>query len=207
MKKLLMLGAILALGTTMAYGEGETTGKATADVKVIAEIVDDSFIITDLDGKDIVLDFQRIPAKAYEMDTARVKEVSEGFKITYTGAGNFSSGSGNGVNLTFSLKGVDEAGDSTAASTGTPTVVTMRRQVTSGDKGGEGNDIIKSNIFLGEYSAKIAGNTTVGQNGKAFYVGQIGGYITGSDLGEAAPAVGHYEGHAELKVTVEAAGV
>ena len=204
MKKLLMLGAILALVTTMAYGAG-TEGEATADVKVIAEIVNDSFIITDLDGKDIVLDFQRIPAKAYEMDAARVKEVSEGFKITYTGTGNFSSGE-NGVNLTFSLKGVDEAGDSTAASTGTPTVVTMRRQVTFGDKVGEGNNIIKSNIFLGEYSAKIETGATVGQDGKAFYVGQIGGYITGDDLGESAPAVGHYEGHAELKVTVAAVG-
>lgn len=202
MKKLLMIGAILALGTTMAYGAGKT---ATADVKVIAKIVDESFIISDLDGKDIVLDFQKIPAEAHELGEGIVKEISEGFMIKYTGTSSLTPNS-SGPNLTFELKGIDKAGDSSNAMDGTPTVVTMRRQITTGDDGGEGNDIIKSNLFLGEYSATISGEIN---NQKPFYVGQIGAFIKGKDLkqnGTDAPAVGNYEGYAELKVTLTTQG-
>lgn len=200
MKKLLMLGAILALGTTMAYG-AET---ATADVKVIAEIVNENFMITDLDGDEIVLDFGKISGVAYQMGNSTVREVSEGYKITYIGADIESSNSYSNKAITMTLKDTDEIGidnNKPADGTNVSTKVLMRRQVTTGDEGDNGNDTITSNIFLSEYSGNFKTANAL-NSGDTVYVGQIGGFIKGSDLGNTAPADGDYQGFALLTVTV-----
>ncbi len=203
MKKLLMLGAILALGTTMAYGAPE---EATADVKVIAEIVSDNFMITDLDGDEIVLDFGKISGVAYQMGDSTVREVSEGYKITYVGANIGESSKYNNAAITMTLEDTDEigvSGNKPADGTNVSTKVLMRRQVTAGDIGNDGNDMITSNIFLSEYSGNLKATETL-NSGDTVYVGQIGGYIKGNDLGNTAPASGDYEGFALLTVTVNA---
>lgn len=99
MKKLLMLGAILALGTTMAYGnsyEGE------ADVKVRAEITDDTLVITDLNGNPIVLDFGKISNKSTGVHNAEV-----GYKVTW--GSNVATGATSNT-LKMELGGQDTVG-------------------------------------------------------------------------------------------------
>ncbi|MFR4520826.1 MAG: hypothetical protein ACLT40_12815 [Fusobacterium sp.] len=61
MKKLLFITALLAMGT-MAFGNPNVGEKANANVEVKARIVDGNFIISDIDGKPIVLDFGDIYA-------------------------------------------------------------------------------------------------------------------------------------------------
>ena len=206
MKKLLMIGAILAIGTTMAYGE--TTENVTTDVKVIAEIVNENFVITDLDGNPIVLDFGKISGNSYGADaTNPIREVSKGYKMTYVGADSGVS-KYQGKNITMTLTDTDSigvAGNNPADGTAyNSTKVLMRRQVTAGDTGNDGNDTITSNIFLSEYKATLA---TVAKPNDVAYIGQIGGYMTASDLGtDAAPASGEYLGTAELKVTIAGLG-
>lgn len=80
MKKLLMVGAILALGTTMAYGAVEEA-KATADVTVKAKIVADNLTITDLNGRPIVLDFKKIN----KLDLNGTSRAIADYKVTYVG--------------------------------------------------------------------------------------------------------------------------
>ena len=187
----------------MAYG-AET---ATADVKVIAEIVNENFMITDLDGDEIVLDFGKISGVAYQMGDSTVREVSEGYKITYIGTDIASSNSYSNKAITMTLKDTDEIGvsgnnpaDGTVGKKSTK--VLMRRQVTTGDEGDNGNDTITSNIFLSEYSGNLKTADAL-NSGDTVYVGQIGGFIKGSDLGStAAPADGDYQGFALLTVTV-----
>lgn len=200
MKKLLMLGAILALGATMAYGAENK--EITTDVKVIAEIVNESFVITDLDGNPIILDFGKIPGNAYTLDK-RIKEVSEGYKITYVGPnGDATNFSGKGITMT--LKDTDQNSSYTEANGSITKVaqVIMRRQISSGDNGNDatGKETkITSNIFLDKYDGKL---NSLENPGDIAYVGQIGGYIKGTDLGSSAPASGDYEGFALLTVTV-----
>ena len=55
MKKLLMAMAILAVGVT-AFGEE----KASAPVKVRAELVKQNIVISDINGRPILLDFEKI---------------------------------------------------------------------------------------------------------------------------------------------------
>lgn len=56
MKKLLMAMAILAVGAT-AFGAPQ---EATAPVRVRAEIVDEQITISDINGRPILLDFEKI---------------------------------------------------------------------------------------------------------------------------------------------------
>lgn len=88
MKKLLFVAALMALGT-MTFGADATLGpqsgdKATADVEVRAEIVDDSFTITDIDGKPLVLDFGKL-AKDQDAN-GKVWTAEVEYKITATKA-------------------------------------------------------------------------------------------------------------------------
>lgn len=87
MKKLLMLGAILALGaTTMAVDP--TTEKANAEVRLQAEIVSKNLEVTGLDGKDILLDFGTINKKN-NVDVSRIATAE--YKVTYTGDNKMST--------------------------------------------------------------------------------------------------------------------
>lgn len=60
MKKLLLVGALLALGVTAFGANPEAGKKTTANVEVRAEITDDFFVISDIYGKPIVVDFGKI---------------------------------------------------------------------------------------------------------------------------------------------------
>lgn len=99
MKKLLMVGAILAIGTTMAYAQ-DYTGEA--NVKVRAEITAQELIITDLNGNPIVLDFGKISNKSTGVHNAEV-----GYKITWGEGVSMGSTSNQ---LTMELGGQDTVG-------------------------------------------------------------------------------------------------
>lgn len=60
MKKLLLVGALLALGATAFAVNPAKDTQTTANVEVRAEITDDFFIISDIYGKPIVVDFGRL---------------------------------------------------------------------------------------------------------------------------------------------------
>lgn len=98
MKKLLMLGAILAMGA-MAYGT-DYTGEA--DVKVRAEITADDLIITDLNGNPIVLDFGKISNQSKGVHKAEV-----GYKVTWSDSVTMGSTSNT---LKMELGGQDTTG-------------------------------------------------------------------------------------------------
>ena len=79
MKKLLFVTALLAMGT-MAMGENPTQGQESkAEVLVKAQIVDDFFKITDIDGNPLVLDFKELPKMDYSKNIAKA---SVEYKVT-----------------------------------------------------------------------------------------------------------------------------
>lgn len=106
MKKLLMLGAILALGTTIAYG-AELPVTDSTDVKVRAEITDDTLVITDLNGNPIVLDFGKISNNSTGIHNAEV-----GYKVTWG-----TNATVDGQKLTMELGGQGTVGEGTGAKT------------------------------------------------------------------------------------------
>ena len=93
MKKLLLVTALTILGTTaFAAALGDSVA---APVEVRAKITDDSFSITDIDGKELVLDFGKVgKTSAPDVWTAEVE-----YKIT---AGE------NNAETTFNVKLADK---------------------------------------------------------------------------------------------------
>lgn len=88
MKKLLFIVSLMMLGANAFAADpvaGPATGdKVTADVLVQAEITADSFTITDIFGKPLVLDFGKL---AKDQDTAgKVWTAEVEYKITATKA-------------------------------------------------------------------------------------------------------------------------
>ena len=73
MKKLLLLSSLLALGAT--------TFAASAPVKIQAEITADNLIISDINGRPILLDFGKISNAATTASNAQVE-----YKVTSTSA-------------------------------------------------------------------------------------------------------------------------
>lgn len=55
MKKLLLLAAVLTLGTSALAAD------ATSTVRVRAEVTDDALVISDLSGRPLLLDFGKVP--------------------------------------------------------------------------------------------------------------------------------------------------
>lgn len=79
MKKLLLLSSLLALGaTTFAATSGDS---ASAPVKIQAEITADNLIISDINGRPILLDFGKISNAATTASNAQVE-----YKVTSTSA-------------------------------------------------------------------------------------------------------------------------
>lgn len=79
MKKLLFVTALLAMGT-MAMGANPTQiAESKAEVLVKAQIVDDFFKITDIDGNPLVLDFKELPKMNY---TNNIAKASVEYKVT-----------------------------------------------------------------------------------------------------------------------------
>ena len=104
MKKLIMASLAVAMGT-MAFGTGtdvKPTVKKTAssNVKVTAQVVADNLIISDLNGRPLVLDFGKISTVSnQERFNAKVD-----YKITKIGTGTDSL-----TDVTVALSGIDGA--------------------------------------------------------------------------------------------------
>lgn len=191
MKKLLMLGAILALGTTMAYGtDFSGDEKASGNVKVIAQITGDTFMITDLDGKDIVLDFGRVPST---LGDTVMKEAEEAYKITYVGS---TAVTPSNKKLSFSIGEINKAGET--------------QEVTLEHLDGNDSadpDTIKAHVYLDSYEKTLAGEEI--EQGDIIHTGVVRGYMKGTDLKNEGnsgagntPATGHYQGGTTLTVTI-----
>lgn len=181
MKKLLMAMAILAVGAT-AFGATKT---ADAPVKVRAEIVDDEIIISDINGRPILLDFEKI-----SLSQTTDKNAYVDFKIQSTGTtANFTK-----LDLTL-------GGQSTAAN---PTNV----ELTNLDSSLKKDNVMTANLKLDKYSVGTVDTTLT--NGGTIHTGRINGTLkpaewkdANNDQTENDPvATGVYEGQTELKVTV-----
>ena len=84
MKKLLFVTALLAMGT-MAMGANPTqNAESKAEVLVKAQIVDDFFKITDIDGNPLVLDFKRVPKADYSQGKLEEPKATVEYKVTAT---------------------------------------------------------------------------------------------------------------------------
>lgn len=180
MKKLLMLGAILAMGA-MAYGEEATAvkGSGEANVKVRAEITNDTFTITDIDGQPIVLDFGKVTKKGPNTVTTSTK-----YKVEF-GTGLQADG-----NLEMELNGKKVASTKKIYYNGPLTA-------------GEGEYSFDTIIGLNKYNDSVTKDETK-------YVGVISGTIdknkanvkanNKNTFGELKEGV--YEGNTTLKVTL-----
>lgn len=93
MKKLLMASLVLAMGTISLAKDPNIT---SSNIKVTAEITEDNLIISDLNGRPIVLDFGKISnQKAIGETNAKID-----FKVTKVG--------GNKGNVTLALVGLND---------------------------------------------------------------------------------------------------
>lgn len=168
MKKLLMAMAILAVGAT-AFGAEQ---KADAPVRVRAEIVDESLVISDINGRPILLDFEKI-SKQQKTD----KNAFVDFKVEAAGEiQNVQS---------FALV----LGKSSASTT--PEEVTL----TNIDASKNNNNTLTANLKLDKYEG-ATGNLTAG----TVHTGRINGTIKANTW--TNNEIGVYEGQTELKVTV-----
>lgn len=86
MKKLLMMGALLVLGTVAMANE---LGKTSVPVKVRAELMSDDLVISGIDGREILLDFGKFSSKQQGDRGAQAI-----YKVEYTGEStNITDGS------------------------------------------------------------------------------------------------------------------
>lgn len=98
MKKLLMIGAILAMGA-MAYGadakvdENANVNEATVTVK--AKLVAENLVISDLEGNPIVLDFGRV-SKTRASGTSEAKT---GYMVRYVGEKKLTAETNNTLRM------------------------------------------------------------------------------------------------------------
>lgn len=196
MKKLLMIGAILAIGTTIAYGE---PAEGSTDVKVRAEITDDTLTITDLNGNPIILDFGKISNKSTGVHNAEV-----GYKITW-GEGVATGLSSN--ELTMELGGQDTEGKLGEAK---KVRIYYNGNQTAGAKESSFNTVVgldKYSFELGatptatEYTGKVLGTIDTKD------VNTLAGVVEGSKIDKfSSLKTGKYEGNTTLTVTLTATG-
>lgn len=173
MKKLLLVGALLALGATafgVQEGRPESGNKTSVNVEVRAEITDDFFVISDIYGKPIVVDFGRIHNT---QDQSAVTYVD--YKVT--SKANMEEPIGFGIAL----------GKSTSANQ--PDEVTISTKL-----GGAEVESMKANLVLSEYHGII-------EKGEKEYRGRITGTI-GKDQIKDRPK-GTYIGTTQLAITVD----
>lgn len=173
MKKLLMAMAILAVGAT-AFGDQT----ATAPVRVRAELVEESIVISDINGRPILLDFEKI-SKSQKTD----KNAYVDFKVDATG----TTASFTGITLSL--------GGSNAPTT--PDEV----ELTNIDASLKNENTMKANLKLDKYSVGTVDTTL--NNGGTIHTGRINGTIKASEW--TTKNKGVYEGQTELKVTVAGA--
>lgn len=178
MKKLLMLGAILALGvTTMA--EPITEEKGSAPVYLQAEITSENLIISGIDGRDILLDFGKINKNTQNNRGAEAK-----FKVEYVGTQKT-----NNPDLKLELERRDVKMSHTTNSEAVQMTANLRMVDTLGTS--------FTNTTQGiEGTAKIENITAKGE----IYQGQILGVLKTTEI--ANGEVGMYEGATQLNVTL-----
>lgn len=145
MKKLLMAMAILVVGAT-AFGAEKT---ATTDVRVRAELVNEGLVISDIDGRPIVLDFKKINVLRTSDAAATVE-----FKVESTG--EIQKG-----NLTLALGGKNGVAEGELTKV---TLTSLKDLKTTMD----------SKIGLDTKQAAIEANTEAG----VIHTGRINGTLT-----------------------------
>ena len=173
MKKLLLVGALLALGAT-AFGANPTAGTAegvaTAKVDVKAEITDDFFVISDIYGKPIIVDFGKIQKEKKDSAVTFVD-----YKVT---AKEAAVGDAIKFDITLGGKGKDEV---------TPvTISTNLADKTNGS--------MTATLGLSSYEGQI-------DVAKKEYRGRITGTISQDEF--STKPVGIYTGATEIKIVVK----
>ena len=180
MKKLLMMGAILVLGT-IAMAQAQEIGKTSAPVYLQAEIVTENLIVSGIDGRDILLDFGQIN-KNIQDGQGRGAEAE--FKVEYVGSKQVS---GNNLNMVLQDKEVPMSHTTiSGANIMTATLAMSDRLGTS---------------FV-EQAGQIQGVTSLDDitaKGE-IYRGKITGTLPSTDIKGATE--GFYEGQTQLTVTL-----
>lgn len=181
MKKLLFVTALLAMGT-MAMGANPGSGEESkAEVLVKAQIVDDFFKITDIDGNPLVLDFKELPKMDYSTNIAKA---SVEYKVTAKEAI-----AEPGVTLNMSLTSFENPQSKEAVST----VDIINENVTTATGNVANEDKIQVNLGLDKATKTMAKDETV-------VVGKITGVIN-SNL--SSNHTGDYSGKVFLVATVK----
>lgn len=183
MKKLLFVTALLAMGT-MAMGVDPSSGaESKAEVLVKAEIVDDFFKITDIDGNPLVLDFKELPKMNY---TNNIAKASVEYKVTAKEAIADSA-----VELAMSLTSFENP----ESKDGVSKVILKNEDSTAAQQDPIENDPnrIEANLGLDKATKKMEINQTT-------VVGKINGTIN-TDL--SAKNTGDYSGKVFLVATVK----
>ncbi len=183
MKKLLFVTALLAMGT-MAMGANPTqNAESKAEVLVKAQIVDDFFKITDIDGNPLVLDFKELPKMNY---TNNIAKASVEYKVTAKEAIADSA-----VELAMSLTSFENP----ESKDGVSKVILKNEDSTAAQQDPIENDPnrIEANLGLDKATKKMEINQTT-------VVGKINGTIN-TDL--SAKNTGDYSGKVFLVATVK----
>lgn len=179
MKKLLMLGAILALGATAMADE---LGKTTVPVYLQAEIVTENLIVSGIDGRDILLDFGKIN-KNIQDGKGRGAEAE--FKVEYVGA---NKSTGNTINILLKNNEVDMKHTTIIGDNSMTAKLDMSDRLGTGfvndENGVRANDI------------KVEDINTKGE----IYRGKIIGILSAEEIKKSVE--GFYEGATQLTVTL-----
>lgn len=206
MKKLLMLGAILVLGATAFAEDANIDGKANeaeADVTVKAKLVAENLVITDLEGRQIILDFGRV-SKTRDKGTSEAKT---GYMVRYVGTGTLNADT---QDLAMSLLNEKTGSFDTKAVPVTMSEVTKRDGFVA--------DTFKVSVGLNSYAGKMQLKAEDGHDYPE-YIGIISGTldhnknvskpVKGRENGAVEEGVslsalnsGDYEGLTKLKVTI-----
>lgn len=181
MKKLLMLGVILALGAT-AMAEKEELGKTTAPVYLQAEIISENLVVSGIDGRDIVLDFGQINKQ--NVQNGRGAEAE--FKVEYVG-----SKKSDDATLDIFLENQVVTMKHTTINDASPMVATLAMS----DR--LGTSYVNKNGGVEAKKIKMEAVTTQGQE---LYRGKINGILSKEWI--ALSTVGFYEGATQLTVTL-----
>lgn len=189
MKKLLMLGAILVLGATAFAADDAVDGnpnEAEATVTVKAHLVAQNLVISDLEGKQIVLDFGKV-SKTRDKGTS---EAETGYMVRYVGNPVLDADK----ELTMKLKG-----DGDYVQTAVPVTMTAVTQVLDPAKAA---DTFKVAVGLNTYTGTMLKDASKpADSDYSVYKGTVFGTLEHSaalkDL-----ASGDYLGHANLRVTI-----
>lgn len=197
MKKLLMLGAILVLGATAFAADEAVDGnpnEAEATVTVKAHLVAQNLVISDLEGKQIVLDFGKV-SKTRDKGTS---EAETGYMVRYVGKPVLSENK----ELTMKLKG-----DGDYAQTAVPVTMAEVSQTPILNPEGEITGYEPADTFVVTVGLNTYSGTMLKDSSKpadsdySVYKGTVFGTLQHSEK-LANLDSGDYLGHANLRVTI-----